>query len=694
MNRDKLFYWTCLSFAGGVALRSFWQIDSRLPVLAGAAAIILISFFSLISKRKLIVAISIFALAFSIGILRFHLADKPAPVIFENQAGQKISLSGIILDEPEKGENNVKFTVEAEKDGAKTKILLFTEKNEGYKYGDELTFTGKLEKPGNFLTDNAKEFDYPSYLRKDGVFYIIRYPKIYILSRNNGNFIKTALFAAKEKFAAAIDSSMPAPETDLMKGLVLGERSSFSQELRQAFINTGTIHIVTVSGYNVTLVSGWIMKIFGFLPMVFSIGAGILSVFLYVIATGGAQTAIRAGIMAAIALFARGAERLYDASRALALAGVVMVFINPFILVFDVSFELSFLATIAVIFLSPKIERYFLWIKWKGLRDIFSVTLAAYIFVLPFILYKMGGLSVVALPANVAILPLIPATMILGFVTGFAGLVFNALAWLPGKIAYLLLDYELGAINFFSNFSFSSLSVPNFPFWLMIFIYAIFFRVLFGKSAANVQSRRFLILLAPFFITLVAAGFLSYRHYAANQTAELNLRALLSDASAEKPASIFKPDPRTKTSGCKLRGPLPDHECTPGAIFENTALEQICVRGYTKTVRSVSTKLRKAVYAEYGIVYPQPRGAYEADHLIPLAIGGSNDIANLFPEAAKPAPGFREKDLVEVYLQEQVCSRNVPLAAAQRQVAADWTAIYNNLSPEEILRLKKKYKQD
>jgi hypothetical protein len=97
------------------------------------------------------------------------------------------------------------------------------------------------------------------------------------------------------------------------------------------------------------------------------------------------------------------------------------------------------------------------------------------------------------------------------------------------------------------------------------------------------------------------------------------------------------------------------------------------------------------VYEEYGIAYPKPRGAYEADHFIPLELGGSNDIANLFPEAAAPSPGFHEKDLVENYLHQEVCAGRIDLVAAQEQIANDWVSVYNALAPEQIKGLQNKF---
>ncbi len=156
-------------------------------------------------------------------------------------------------------------------------------------------------------------------------------------------------------------------------------------------------------------------------------------------------------------------------------------------------------------------------------------------------------------------------------------------------------------------------------------------------------------------------------------------------------AGPFIAGSRIKTQGCVAQNGLPDPDCTPGAIFPEATVEKICVSGYTKTVRSVSTSLKKQVYREYGVAYPPPFGSYEADHFIPLALGGNNDIANLFPESAEPRPGFREKDLVENYLHQQVCAGKIGLAAAQRAIATNWIAVYNTIDQTELNRLKQLY---
>ena len=103
---------------------------------------------------------------------------------------------------------------------------------------------------------------------------------------------------------------------------------------------------------------------------------------------------------------------------------------------------------------------------------------------------------------------------------------------------------------------------------------------------------------------------------------------------------------RTKTSGCVAHGGLPDSACTPGAIFPNATVQQICTSGYASSVRNVPYSEAEQVYAEYGI-YHHYSGQYEDDHLVPLELGGSNDIANIWPELASPKPGFHQKDQVE-----------------------------------------------
>jgi hypothetical protein len=135
---------------------------------------------------------------------------------------------------------------------------------------------------------------------------------------------------------------------------------------------------------------------------------------------------------------------------------------------------------------------------------------------------------------------------------------------------------------------------------------------------------------------------------------------------------------QTKTSGCKAHGGLPDSACTPGAILSTGTKTAICQSGYASSVRNVPTSEKDQDYAEYGITHHSP-GQYEVDHLVSLELGGSNDIANLWPELASPTPGFHQKDQVENYLHDQVCSGAISLSDAQVEIATDWLSVYQRM---------------
>ena len=135
---------------------------------------------------------------------------------------------------------------------------------------------------------------------------------------------------------------------------------------------------------------------------------------------------------------------------------------------------------------------------------------------------------------------------------------------------------------------------------------------------------------------------------------------------------------QTKTSGCLAHAGLQDSACTPGAFLPNATKTDVCTSGYAKSVRNVPQSEKNQVYAEYGITR-HTAGEYEVDHLVSLELGGSNDISNLWPEAASPQPGFHEKDKVENYLNSQVCSGAISLQEAQIEIATNWLDVYNRM---------------
>lgn len=126
---------------------------------------------------------------------------------------------------------------------------------------------------------------------------------------------------------------------------------------------------------------------------------------------------------------------------------------------------------------------------------------------------------------------------------------------------------------------------------------------------------------------------------------------------------------------------LNDLATTPGAILAQDTKDVLCSRGFhTRDVRAVSEDTKQQVCREYGVDREHCTGEfYEIDHLISLELGGSNDIQNLWPEPYTPQPGAKEKDKVENWLHQQLCSGKMSLAAAQAVIAQDWYAVYLGL---------------
>ena len=123
----------------------------------------------------------------------------------------------------------------------------------------------------------------------------------------------------------------------------------------------------------------------------------------------------------------------------------------------------------------------------------------------------------------------------------------------------------------------------------------------------------------------------------------------------------------------------PNPSLTPGDVFPNVTAKEVCVSGYSSSVRAVSSDEKAAVYQRYGI--PNEPGKHEVDHFISLELGGSNMVTNLWPEpyATPDAPnkiGAHEKDKVENYLHDQVCKNAMTLPQAQEQIRTDWYAVY------------------
>jgi competence protein ComEC len=182
--------------------------------------------------------------------------------------------------------------------------------------------------------------------------------------------------------------------------------------------------------------------------------------------------------MACLALFARSTHRTYAALRALLLVLLLMLAWNPLYLAFDPGFEFSFAATLGLILGAPILIPRLLWIKNPFLREIVATTVAAQVAVLPLLLWQTGNLSLVALPANILVMLVIPLAMALSFIAGLIGVIVPFIAPAVGIPAHLLLSYIVAVASYGAALPFAHVVLPAFPFALVVVLYALLFWLL------------------------------------------------------------------------------------------------------------------------------------------------------------------------------------------------------------------------
>lgn len=473
MTKSKIFFILSLCFLVGIFLASFFQIEKYFILILFSSGI---SIFIINYKNKKIIIASAAILFLAFGIWRTDISTDKAKNSIANSKLGPADFVATVTKEPETDEKYQKVTVE---DDDKNKILINLDIFPSYKYGDQLKISCSLEAPKNY---EDSQFDYQMYLAKDGIYRICNRANILTVRRNGGNAFYSFVLSAKNKFEEGLSGIFPDPEGAYLKGLLLGGSRRMTQDLNDAFQKTGTTHTVAVSGYNVTIVAAFLMWLGIWLGLwrgqVFSFA--LLGIVLFVLMTGAPSSAVRAGIMGGLIIWAMKEGRLANSTNAIVLAAALMLLINPLLLRYDAGFQLSFLATIGIVQLSPIFEK-FLWQgrAQKFIQETIFLTLAATIFVLPVLVTSFGRISLVSPVANFLILPVIPYIMLGGFVAGIAGFIFVPLGKLIGFLPYLFLKIELLIVQRLANISWSAVEVKNFGGLYIVIYYLILAGIIF-----------------------------------------------------------------------------------------------------------------------------------------------------------------------------------------------------------------------
>ncbi|MDO8743088.1 MAG: ComEC/Rec2 family competence protein [Candidatus Azambacteria bacterium] len=451
MTKSRVFLFFLLSFIGGVFLYSIIKI----PFIYVSGILIMgFSAFIFGGKNKIIFGICI--LIFAFGVWRsfevFSYNGKPAAENFG--AERKINFSGKIVGEPDKRTNFSQYILENETFG---RVLIKTNLYPEYFYGDILKINGKIRKPENF-----SGFDYQNYLAKDNIFLIGNYPEISLIERPAKKDFYGYLLNVKKSFVSNINKILLEPHASFLAALLVGAKRTLPPDLVNAFNATGTSHIVAISGYNISIISVMILNFLSYLfaprRLIFwIIGIGLV---LFTLIAGAGASVVRAAIMGGLLILAKREGRFYQITNAIVLAGAVMLFLNPYLLRYDASFQLSFLATFGLVYLAPRFEKWFSRLPdFLSFRANLSATLSAQIMTLPIILFGFNRLSLIAPLANVVILPAIPLTMLFGFLAGLIGFISLKLASIFVLPAWFLLSYQIWIVKILSSLPFASISL-------------------------------------------------------------------------------------------------------------------------------------------------------------------------------------------------------------------------------------------
>ena len=481
---SQYYFGFILSFIVGVALESFFNFGYSFTFLFHALALMLVLLGDVTSQQRHSFLVSFVLVGCAFGVLRADVSlNVQNAHTLDIYTEKSTRIKGIVVRQPDVREEYMNVVLETRDVFYDTShdvldppvnVLVRAQMYPELRYGDELMIAGKIVFPKNVSAkEGERQFDYRTYLAKEKIYYQMFFPEVTIIARDQGNFVYKKLFAVRAWLLENMKRAIPEPEASLAGGILLGEKQSLGDELLQKFRDVGVAHIIVLSGYNIAVVANGVTRVLMFLPFSLRVGASVGAVILFALMVGGGATVVRATIMVLVVVLARVLGREGNALRALVLAGGLMVALNPLILFHDVSFQLSFMATLSLVVFAPVIKKYFLWIRQEMLHEIMVTTCATQLFVLPLILYYTGSFSLISFVANIFILPVIPLVMFVVALVAIGAMV-PLVGFILSSFAHILLAYIILLVSFFSHIPLGSLSKISFPFFVLTISYIVF----------------------------------------------------------------------------------------------------------------------------------------------------------------------------------------------------------------------------
>lgn len=485
-SKSKTFLAFCFCFLLGISVGTF--LNKKISVEFFVFCLFPI-FFALpflfkktFKKQRFFVFVILFFLG---GLFRVNFAIPPfidSEISFYN--GQKQTLVGFIDHEPDIRTDMVRYIVQVQKIGEKKvqgKIFLKTDLYPRFEYGDEVKVLCDLQAP-----KPIEDFRYDMYLAKSGVFSVCQKPVIEKIGESQGSFLFTKLLFFKSILAQKINQLWHEPYASFVAGVLYGYQGGLGT-LQEDFNRTGITHIVAISGYNISLIATIfstflvycrIGKKKAFFITVFAIGV-------FVFFVGASASVLRAGAMGILALLGKYVGRPSRIFNVIVFAVTLLVFQNPYVLLFDAGFQLSVLSTLGLIYVSPYLMTKLAFVpEFFSLRENLSSTLSAIIVTFPLILFAFGRFSTVAPLVNVLVLPTLPWIMVLSAVALILTFFHLSFGILVSYLTFFILKYVVSVVHWFSLLPFAALDI-SLSWWGMVLCYCIFLWILFKKDFSS-----------------------------------------------------------------------------------------------------------------------------------------------------------------------------------------------------------------
>jgi competence protein ComEC len=386
--------------------------------------------------------------------------------------GQTVLFSARLVSVPESDGRFQNFSLS--QPGA-PKLFISTTRYPEYSYGDVFQVTGRIEK---------KDIE-------DYTIYTMSYPKVVIVP--DRNVFYGLLSFIRERITGVYEENLPQTSASLLIGIVFGIKEAMPDEFSDALRTVGVMHVIAASGMNVSMVAGAIFMIFSsFLNRRKAIIFSLAAIIFYAFLAGFEASIVRATLMAGIAFTASYFGRQYYGFLALCLTVYAMLIFNPGYLT-DVGFQLSFLATLGILYVKPpelltKKDKTTQATKWyQGVLDDLRVTVAAQIATLPILLFSFGQYGLLSVPVNALVLWTIPVLMVLGSIAAVFSLTLPILAKPFLYLALPFLLYFETVVTWAAGLGFS-LDVGKFSWTFVAGYYAILLAVILMRQKRKSTS--------------------------------------------------------------------------------------------------------------------------------------------------------------------------------------------------------------